>query len=155
MTNYLFMKTKFLLFYLSIGLIVSCLPDDNIKTSDQTETIIQWHLNTVSGGFAGVDHNFEMGVILWQFEDANGILYVENNNNDDDLEDGFDTGIYPYRVIQDEDSRLYLEVDGIDNGLLSISDEDGTFTLDQNTKLSGSGADGYIYTFTREVVVVE
>jgi hypothetical protein len=149
------MKTKLLLSLIIISLFISCLPDDNVDTTNQPETIVQWHLNNVTGGFAGVDYHFEMGVVVWQFEDANGILYVENNNTEDNLEDGFDTGIYSYRVLEDEESRLFLEVNDMDEGLLTISDEDGTFTLDQNIKYSGAGADGYVYTFTREVIVID
>lgn len=145
------MKTKLTVLAFSLFLLTSCLQDDNNVTANQETTITQWHLINVTGGFAGVNHNFEMDVIIWTFD--NGTLYVQNNNPDDTLEDGLDTGTYSQSFLE-EDEKLFLFIENIDYGLITISEDEQIFTLDQNITSTANGADGFIYKFKKEIVVI-
>lgn len=69
---------KVFLIYLFLIGFVSC-DDDKNTTVNKIEGI--WNLRNVSGGIAGVDTNFDFGVILWQFRSDSGELLVDNRNS--------------------------------------------------------------------------
>jgi len=147
------MKINFTLLLFYVCLLTNCSLDNRKTIDNQEVTIIQWHLINVTGGFAGVDHDFEMGDIIWRFDNVNSALSVENNNTDDTLEDSLDTGTYDQYFFE-EDDKLFLFIDNNDYGLIIISEDDQIFTLNQNITSSGNGADGFIYEFKREVIVI-
>ncbi|GAA4897448.1 hypothetical protein GCM10023311_22820 [Flaviramulus aquimarinus] len=133
----------------------SCSVNNVDNTSNNQITITQWNLINTSGGFAGVNDNFEIGDIIWVFNELTGSLTVINKNTDDMLQDGLDSGNYSY-IFSENDSNLFLTVnDSIEFGLLTISEDTETFTLNQNVTLAGIAADGFIYTFEKMVIIID
>lgn len=106
----------------------------------------RWNLVNVSGGFAGIDEEFEEGTIVWNFETATGTLTVENNNTSDALYDGLPSGSYTYSILSD-DKNLFLYIDNIESGAIIISL--GQLVLDQNVLSNGSGADLFVLTLRK------
>lgn len=149
------MKRKFLACAVILLTLISCsLSNDN--NDGPTEIVItNWNLINVTGGIAGVDHNFEIGEIIWFFDEINDVLSVTNNNPDDSLEDGLDTGNY-HLLFQIIDDKIYMFVEFNEFGELIISGIDNEdMTIDQNSLSTGQGSDGFIYTFKKTTTTVE
>ncbi|MBC8767395.1 hypothetical protein H4O18_05270 [Arenibacter sp. BSSL-BM3] len=100
-----------------------------------------WNLTNVSGGFAGVDDDFEKGKIVWKFDAKGGTLMVVNNDESNSIYNGLSTGTYTYSVLQEKD-KYYLLVNDKEMGGILV--EETKLLLDQNSSTSGSGADGFI-----------
>lgn len=147
---------KFKIMKKSILIVLSCFfifSNCSVNNSDSTPTQkveYLWHLVNVTGGFSGIDEQFSVDTVVWVFNEDAKILTVENNNDDDSIEDGLDTGTYNYSVLA-IDNITYLIVD--DNELGSFTSDFETLTINQNIISTGSGADGFIYEFKREVVI--
>ena len=112
--------------------------------------MVYWNLTKVSGGISGVDIDYNIGTIIWSFDEINTMLTVTNSNTDDSLEDGLESGTYPYSVI-DNGHDLFLSINSIEFGKLTISENQ--LEIDQNITTSGTGADGYVYTFQKTTVI--
>lgn len=143
------MKHSILVTILSLITLTSCSlggDDDQLK-----EYKTYWHLINVSGGIAGVDNDFALNKIIWSFEEEENNLIV-NNTNTGNQEDGFDTGTYNYSLDENENKELFLIINSNEFGNIVVSDSQ--MLIDQNITTSGTGADGFIYTF-RKVVVLE
>jgi hypothetical protein len=130
------------LMILGIVLFISCSKQDESTKLESRDGI--WQVKNISGGFAGIDDEYETGVITWTFN--NQILTVENNENQGHIFSGFESGTYNYTV---------SEIDGI-NYIIINNAEFGSYTLsrneliiDQNIKKSGTGADRFILQFNR------
>lgn len=145
------MKKSLLLVLSCFFIFSNCSLNDSDSAPPQ-ELQYLWHLIQVTGGVAGVDERFDVGDIVWSFDEDTNILTVENNNTDDTIEDGLDSGTYSFSVL-DIDGITYLTVDG--NELGSFVVNQSTFTLDQNKMSTGTGADGFIYLFQLETRAVE
>ncbi|GAL69048.1 hypothetical protein [Jejuia pallidilutea] len=153
------MKFKFLIPIVALFFLTSCNVnnDDDLDALNQQQElqIYQWHLTNVSGGVDGIDIDFEADTIIWVFSVdfvGNGNLEVENNNTDDTLEDGLDTGTYPVSIpVYDNQSILF--VDGNEfAGVVTPTEQD--LIMNQNIKSTGeTSSDGFIYTFKRKIVV--
>ncbi|WP_345274282.1 hypothetical protein [Flaviramulus aquimarinus] len=149
------MKIRFIIILICVSVLFSCSVNNVDNTSNNQITITQWNLINTSGGFAGVNDNFEIGDIIWVFNELTGSLTVINKNTDDMLQDGLDSGNYSY-IFSENDSNLFLTVnDSIEFGLLTISEDTETFTLNQNVTLAGIAADGFIYTFEKMVIIID
>lgn len=149
------MKFKLLIPLFCFFIFTSCSVNNNDNTPTEV-TVIQWNLINVSGGVAGVDHDFELGEIIWVFDEFSGNLNIENNNTDDSLEDGLDSGDYTFFLEEDEFLNLYVIIDGIEYGSLIVSGDTSYFTLDQNeSSTTGTGADGFIYLFEKTTVTLD
>lgn len=142
------MKTQFLILLIfSFSLLTSCHKDidDTIDKGNEEVTINgTWHLKNVSGGFAGIDVNYNQGDVLWTFNQDDNTLIVENNIMTTDPESTYarlESGTYTYEVEQNEGSQILL-IDGNDTGEINLSAD--TLTIDDE-----SGADGFIMTFVR------
>ncbi len=124
-------------------LFISCnLNDDN----SQMDLIVPWNLINVSGGFAGIDDDYEPNIIVWKFNDQTTTLTVENNNLQNNIYDGLATGIYNYTIIE-SNNRFYIDIEGTEFGEYNIT---GTnLIIDGNSFSHGNGADGFILTFER------
>ncbi|MEC3908859.1 hypothetical protein VOI54_17660 [Tamlana sp. 2201CG12-4] len=142
---------KYLFIIICLITLTSCSISDD--TPDNEVSITQWSLINVSGGLAGINTDFESGIIVWRFNNLDGTLSVLNNNDDNSLEDGLDSGTYNHLFIE-KDEDLFLTIDGIEYGLVTISEDTETFILNQNITSTGSGADLFIYTFEKSVVIV-
>ncbi|SEQ17479.1 hypothetical protein SAMN05421824_1353 [Hyunsoonleella jejuensis] len=152
------MKIKFLMPLVVLFLGYSCSINDNNSSDNQEPTeiqIYQWHLTNVSGGVAGIDIDFETDTVIWVFSlDAvgSGSLQVQNNNIDNSLEDGLETGVYSVSIpVYDSQSILFINGDEF-AGLITPTEED--LTLNQNITSSGAVvSDGFIYKFARKVII--
>lgn len=144
------MKHTILITFLSLITLTNCsISNEDNPTPQVYKTY--WHLVNVSGGFAGVNNDFELNKIVWSFIEIENILTVTNNNGTED-EDGLDTGTYTYSVFTDDNGNLFLSINSNEYGHLDISETQ--LIIDQNITTTGTGADGYIYTF-RKILVLE
>ena len=141
------MKFKFLIVVFCVS-IWSCTVDNN--NGSQTNYKVEWHLTAVSGGLSGVNETFNMGSVIWTFNEFTGVLTVVNNNEDTTKEDSYDSGSYPYSI-ENLNSKLFLSVDDIEIGEVTFPSQT-QFIIDQNSTSQGSGADGYVYKFTKKLV---
>jgi len=104
----------------------------------------------VSGGIDGVNNDFDLSTVIWTFNEALGTLNIVNNNTNEELEDGYDTGNYTYSLI-DNGNNSFIIINQIEFGSLTLSNN--KLIINQNEKSTGTGADGYIYTFQLVEVV--
>ncbi|PXX27659.1 hypothetical protein [Arenibacter sp. ARW7G5Y1] len=100
-----------------------------------------WNLMSVSGGFAGIDEDFEKGKIIWEFDTKDGTLLVTNNDESGALYNGLPTGTYAYSILQGKDQD-YLQLNDKEVGGIDVAKSQ--LVLDQNNTSSGSGADGFV-----------
>ncbi|PWH82984.1 hypothetical protein DIS18_00030 [Algibacter marinivivus] len=148
------MKTKLVILFFSIFLFTNCLPDDNNDITNQETTVIQWHLVNVSGGISGDNHSFEIDDVIWIFDEFNSRLIIQNNNDDDVLEDGLNSGNYDYFFINDNDDNLFLVIDIDEYGLITFSQDGEILTIDRTNQSTGNVADEYIYEFDKQTIVI-
>ncbi|WP_445738601.1 hypothetical protein [Mariniflexile sp.] len=141
------MKRSIIIAFLSFIVLTNC----SLNTDNNTNQVVKtyWHLTNVSGGVAGIDQDFGLNKIIWGFDEITGKLTV-NNTNTDDVEDGLATGIYTYSVIEVE-NKAYLKIESNEFGGFTYSQTQ--LIIDQNMTSTGTGADGFIYTFTKVAVV--
>ncbi|WNH07570.1 hypothetical protein [Thalassobellus suaedae] len=142
------MKNYILIAFFTLITFTNCSIDGNETSEVITKTY--WHLRNVSGGIAGVDNNFNLDEIIWSFNELTGNLTVTNNNTDDTVEDALESGNYSFSVTTDNTNKYLIINDNEYGGLLFSETE---LIIDQNITSSGSGADGFIYTFQRVLVI--
>jgi len=100
-----------------------------------------WNLVHINGGLIGTDVGFNEGEITWEFGDES--VVINNQNTDESKEDAFDSGTYPYQVIDDANSQYHqLEVNEVNLGRI-VYLYDSTMTVDQRE------VDGFQYLFSR------
>jgi len=130
---------KFLLILIicSLCLSSSC---DNDKANSKTES---WFLVNISGGIAGINEDFEKGIIVWTFNEEDSLLTVENTTGSTN---GFESGTYTYSILNTNGKR-YLIVENNEIGGMITSENQ--LTIDQNMQSGGSGADGFILKFEK------
>ena len=140
------MKTKIFAFMFLLGLafFFGCKNNDDDESATQTNTLQgTWHLRNVSGGFAGINVDFDRGEVKWTFNTSTGKLEVENNvpfaNPDFDYT-LFVSGTYNYAVTTSGDTKV-LMIEGLSYGTVTVSDQ--TMTLDEQ------GTDGFLMQFER------
>jgi len=144
------MKPYLLVALVSIMFLTNCSIEDNGNDNTSKVTTL-WNLINVSGGIAGVDNNFDMGDIVWTFNEVTSTLTVNNNNSDDGVEDGLNSGSYPYYVYE-SDEALFLIINTAEYGGFTVLENQ--LIIDQNSTSTGSGADGYVYTFQKSLVII-
>lgn len=135
--------------FISVFLILfatSCSLDDNGDNVSEV-TVTHWNLINVTGGIAGVDIDYEIGDITWDFDEINRQVLVKNSIGTAS-ESSLPSGIYTYFVIQHENS-LYITIDGEEYGELTRSFDDFSLTINQNNQSSGTISDGFIYSFKK------
>ncbi|WP_100614409.1 hypothetical protein [Confluentibacter citreus] len=115
-------------------------------------TRVLWNLNNVSGGIDGVDNDFASGVIVWEFKNGTSTLTVSNTNNNAAIEDGLNSGTYSFSVNKIGNVE-YLTINSSEFGSLTFTTNDTVLIINQNETSTGTGNDGYIYTFTKSVIV--
>lgn len=134
---------KLIITLLSVLIISSCSNSDNESKEDILTGV--WNVQNISGGFVGMDQDFETATITWTFNASDSKLTVVNNNVlVDVIYDGLDSGSYPYSIIEVDDES-FLEINGQEFAGISITN--GQLVLDQNKISTGSGADGFILLF--------
>lgn len=116
--------------------------DNSMKTDILSGT---WNVVNISGGFVGINDDYDSGIITWTFVAANSKLLVENNNGlAGTIYDGIPTGEYDYEILIQE-NETFLVINSQEFAGIIISD--GQLVLDQNKMSTGSGADGFILRF--------
>ena len=134
------MKTAFYLFVLAL-LVVSCNSDD----AEQNNTAAlegPWSLVNVEGGIAGVDDDFDIGLIIWNF-DSYTQLTVTNNNTVNVVFDGLPSGIYEYRhLTSGQGDTSFLDIVDV-SGFRFISSSSSQFVLYDGM------VDGFLLTFRK------
>ncbi|HMB63682.1 MAG TPA: hypothetical protein VKN36_11455 [Eudoraea sp.] len=139
------MKRKYAIVLTNLVFIIAgC--SKNTDTSGIVPLNGRWNLVNVSGGFAGINEDFEEGTIVWNFEAATGTLTIENNNTSDALYDGLPSGSYQYSILTD-DKNLFLYIDNRESGAIFTSL--GEIVLDQNVLSNGNGADLFVLTLRK------
>ena len=139
------MKYKLLLAICSFFILTNCsVSNDNIGTIETEQ--IKWSLIRVTGGIAGVTEQFGLNTIEWVFNEATLVLTVTNNNTDDSMEDGLNSGVYSYSVSSDNENS-YLTVNANELGRITLTTTN--LTINENEKSAGNGADGFLYIFEK------
>lgn len=100
-------------FYILILTLVtwSCDTNDDGQQPSSKKLEGTWSLVNVSGGFAGVDDDFETGLITWNFNTTSSEITVANNNTATVVYDGLPSGTYNYQIIASTGEAAYLVVD--------------------------------------------
>ncbi|MBC3757832.1 hypothetical protein H7U19_05410 [Hyunsoonleella sp. SJ7] len=142
--------------FLSFLTISGCSTTNDTTQAQEEFEIPQYHLIKVTGGIAGVDHTFDMDTVIWVFTVNafnEAILVVENNNGDEGLEDGLDSGSYIFSSVIDNENEEYLFIENDEFGHVDLQ-SDG-LVIDQNKTTNGTLSDGFIYTFKLKTVLIE
>lgn len=100
-----------------------------------------WSLVNVSGGLAGVDDDFESGIITWDFKTETSEIIVTNSNTSEVIHSGYPSGTYSYEVISTENDITVA----IENTSLKLE----ILTNFQLILDEGLASDGFQYTFNR------
>jgi len=130
--------------FLALAVNNSCENDDlNDSTTPPLNDL--WNLTSIQGGFADVNYQFDEGEITWDFNVETNILYVVNNNIEDEGYDSLQTGEYNFSIIE-FDAILLVEINNEMFGSYYI--EANELIIDQNGAPPGN-ADGFILGFVR------
>ena len=131
------MKKIFLILICGM-LLSSCSTNNNLSIEQK------FYLVNVSGGFAGVNFNFDKGQIIWTFNEQNSTLNIKKNTNESFS--GLNEGIYSYSIVN-INNDLFLHID--ENELGGVSTSENGMIIDENMRSTGSGADGFIMTLEK------
>lgn len=139
------MKSKILVLLVVgfCGVIASCNNDDSIQATTINGT---WNLKNISGGLAGINDDYNQGIIKWIFDSQALTLTVENNNSQNTIYDGFESGIYSYSILE-SGGNSYLIVEDTEFGGYTLTENN--LMIDQNKTSTGSGADGFVIALER------
>ncbi len=132
-----------LLLILSVCLFTNCNSDAD---SDQTETLNGvWNLKNVRGGLQGINIDYSLGDVVWNFDLENTTLVVENTivtTGPEDVYAGLDSGTYNIQIVQNNETEI-LFIDDVERGVIVLMN--GT-TLKIDDDLA---ADGFTTEFER------
>ncbi|WP_339711442.1 hypothetical protein [uncultured Kriegella sp.] len=106
-----------------------------------------WNLINVSGGFVGIDSDYNKGEIIWEFDAANKTLKVQNNDTSNSIFSGLKSGHYGYSIVQNDGGRAYMFVGTIEMGGITIAQNE--MTINQNDMSIGTGADRFVFKLIR------
>lgn len=132
---------KYIYAFVIILFTLSCNNDDDCPSNNNPTINETWSLINVSGGFAGVDQDFEVGIISWTFDNETQELTILNTNTDA-VFDGYPSGVYDFEMITTEDSSTIVIDDSIN---LDIN----ILTSNQLVLDEGIASDGFLYSFIR------
>lgn len=120
--------------------IIGCSKDDdNSPTPNSSGLQGDWNLVNVTGGFIGINENFEKGVIVWVFNEDTKIVKITNKNTKD-VYDVLPSGTYTYSILTVNDSKeLIIDDKNVGNFKLTTNQ----FTIDDQFR------DGFRVTFNR------
>ncbi len=123
-----------LMLFLSV-VCLNCSNDDDHSDTPLSGLQGKWNLVNITGGFIGVNQDFEKGVIVWDFNDSTKMVTVTNNAvTTGGIYTGLESGTYPYSISAPMDSdELY--VNDVSLGIYIL--ESDKFTLNAQYK------DGY------------
>ena len=139
------MKVYELILFLGLIFVFNGCSTDNTHEKNEMASGT-WSLINVSGGFAGIDEDFEKGKIVWKFDPKDGTLIVVNNDGTNAIYNGLPTGSYTYSILQEKD-QFYLEVNDKEIGEIAV--DKSQLVLDQNKTSTATGADGFVMVLAR------
>lgn len=88
---------------------------------DLFELNTEWSLVKLDGGLMGTDASFDQGLITWVFDENE--IEVVNSNQDQSMEDAFDSGTYSLEL-STQNNKTSIVVDGQNLGFLTIVSAD-------------------------------
>ncbi|WP_417876116.1 hypothetical protein [Winogradskyella sediminis] len=134
------MKTYF--YFLALMLLtLSCKSDDDADQNLNPTLIGSWSLVNVSGGFAGVDDDFNDGVILWNFTNNPSEITITNTNTTEVVHSGYPSGTYSYEIETTPNDTIVV-IENTDLRIISL-------TTNQLILDEGVVSDGFQYTFNK------
>ncbi|MFC0603324.1 hypothetical protein [Winogradskyella pulchriflava] len=134
------MKTCFYILALML-LTLSCNSDDDNHQTNIPTLDGEWSLVNVFGGLAGVDDDFDVGTIIWDFDEDNSELTVTNTNTANVVYDGFPSGTYDYELLTtDGDTSIIIN---------TFTYRITSLTSSQLVIDEGIALDGFLLTFSR------
>ncbi|WP_298319202.1 hypothetical protein [uncultured Aquimarina sp.] len=92
-----------LYFLLVLVVFIGCSNDDDTINNGSLGLQGEWNLVNITGGFAGVNQDFEKGTIIWDFNESDTMVTVINNNTITGVYDGFPSGTYTYSIVAPAD----------------------------------------------------
>ncbi|NQY29931.1 MAG: hypothetical protein HRT69_10710 [Flavobacteriaceae bacterium] len=150
---------------LFICLPTSCDSDDNNITQEDITTINKfekitpldksgkantnkqtWNLTNMSGGFVGINQDYNSGVIKWTFDTKHLILTIKNNEPKNSNYSGLKPGKYSYKIHHTKIAS-YLFVENTEYGIFILNKNN--LIINQNKTINGGFSDGFIYTFMK------
>ena len=135
-----------LIVFISFGFLTCCNEEDNENpnTSENHAIHGSWNLTNVSGGLIGINIDYNLGEVIWTFNDNNNQLVIENNimtAGPEDIYAGLDSGNYSYEI-QELNGTETLYISNDERGIILFLDT--TLQIDD-----GVAADGFLTTFER------
>jgi hypothetical protein len=147
------MKYYLIILLFVFGLSSCSLNDDVNDTAIDPIEKVEWHLLLTTGGISGVNDQFNLQTVIWSFNEITSTLIVENNNDDDTKQDFLDSGTYTYNIVT-ENGLGYITINDSEVGRIFFKSLN-QMVIDENQLPDGSGADGFIYNFTKVLVPAE
>ncbi len=135
------LRITLLLFFAT--LLTNCSTGNDNNTSALPPLGGTWKLVNVRGGFVGVNDSFPPGQITWTVNTANQTVTVVNNNNNPNMQEILDSGVYNYTLQADPNAicAQTFNVNNMDMGCFTVSANDLVITYEY--------ADGFTLTFVR------
>jgi hypothetical protein len=131
-----------LLIILSLVFFTNCNSNDDSNLAETLNGI--WNVKNISGGFAGIDDDYDAGIVTWTF--INQVITIKNNESQGNIYSGFKSGTYNYSI-NEVNGNNYIVINNAEYGGCTLSINN--LTIDQNQSSSGSGADGFMLQFER------
>lgn len=142
------MKAKHLIVFFSFTLICwGCYKEKTEEEVSDEPIHGIWNLVNVSGGFSGIDSDFDKGKIIWQFDATNKTLKVQNNDTSNSIFSGLKSGNYDYSIVQNANGRTYIFIGAIEMGGIDIAQNE--LTINQNDTSISTGADRFVFKLMR------
>lgn len=142
------MKTKhYIVFFSFVCICWGCNKEKTEENASHDPIHGIWNLINVSGGFSGIDSDFNKGEIIWEFDATNKTLEVQNNDTSNNIFNGLKSGNYGYSIVQNDKGRSYIFVGAIEMGGIAITQNE--MTINQHDKLIGTAADRFVFKLMR------
>ena len=130
---------RYLYILLILIILIGCSTGDD--TNNRSVSLQgAWNLVNVTGGFAGVDQDFDKGTIIWNFNESDAMVEITNNNTVTGVYDGFPSGTYTYSI------NTTVDIDELIVNEVNL----GTFTsTSENFSVNQQFRDGFEIQFMR------
>lgn len=123
-------------------LVFSCNSDDDAQQNTDLALSGTWSLVNIHGGFAGVNYDFDLGEITWDFNQDQSELTVTNTNTTTVIYDGLPTGTYDFELTESTDGSTSIVINTISYTITSLTSSE--LILDE-----GVASDGFLLTFSK------
>jgi len=109
--------TVFVVSLLLLSSVSGCYSDHNDSRSTYGLEG-HWNLTHIGGGISGMDISIDPGIIIWTFDEHNGIVTIVNNSENDY---SFPSGTYDYQI-EPNGEYISITINGVTYGSIVISD---------------------------------